>query len=83
MFFLYTAESRQEEQNSLVVTGQLLEPVDLGCQSEDVIIVLARHFDRIHTTCVLGIRPSDSEEKAGLACMHTHTYTHVAHICKQ
>lgn len=49
VFFLYTAESRQEEQNSLVVTGQLLDPVDLGCQSESVIIVLTRHFDRIHT----------------------------------
>lgn len=57
-FFLYAAKSRQEEEKSLVVIGQLLEPINLGCQSRSVIIVLARHFDQIYTTCALFIRRS-------------------------
>lgn len=56
--FLYAAKSRQEEKKLLPVIGQLLEPIDLGCQSGSVVIVLARHFDQIYTTCVLFIRPS-------------------------
>lgn len=55
--------------------GQLLEAIDLGCQSGSVIIVLTRHFDQIYTTCALFMNMKAHAH----ACVHTLLLTFVNH----
>lgn len=57
--------------------GQLLEPVDLGCQTISVIIFPACHVDQIYTACVLFIRASCARRRHDV---HAHEHVHTVRM---